>query len=122
MDPYCWTTQVASPEKRMHNQAATLQGVTKSSKPLKLASKLPATTPFLVQTSWLLLPEMELSRVATCNGSILLDDTRSFTGEKNAGPNRNSARGFEVIDAIKTRIEAACNNTVSCADILALTA
>ncbi|KAK0591246.1 hypothetical protein LWI29_037441 [Acer saccharum] len=46
-----------------------------------------------------------------CDGSILLDDTGSFTGEQNAGPNRNSVRGYEVIDAIKTRVEAACNNT-----------
>lgn len=57
-----------------------------------------------------------------CDGSILLDDTSGFTGEKNAVPNRNSARGFEVIDNIKTRVEAACNATVSCADILALAA
>ncbi|XP_008795235.2 peroxidase P7-like isoform X1 [Phoenix dactylifera] len=55
-----------------------------------------------------------------CDGSILLDDTPTFTGEKNAGPNANSARGFEVIDAIKTQVEAACRATVSCADILAL--
>ncbi|KAK1567494.1 hypothetical protein Q3G72_012869 [Acer saccharum] len=60
--------------------------------------------------------------VQGCDGSILLDDTGSFTGEQNAGPNRNSVRGYEVIDAIKTRVEAACNNTVSCADILALAA
>ncbi|KAH7577064.1 hypothetical protein ACOSP7_002189 [Xanthoceras sorbifolium] len=60
--------------------------------------------------------------VQGCDGSILLDDTASFTGEQNALPNRNSARGFQVIDAIKTRVEAACNNTVSCADILALAA
>lgn len=57
-----------------------------------------------------------------CDGSILLDDTGSFTGEKTANPNRNSARGFEVIDTIKTRVENACNATVSCADILALAA
>ncbi|KAK1299394.1 Peroxidase 52 [Acorus calamus] len=57
-----------------------------------------------------------------CDGSILLDDTSSFTGEKNAFPNRNSARGFEVIDAIKTNVEKACNGTVSCADILAIAA
>lgn len=57
-----------------------------------------------------------------CDGSVLLDDTSGFTGEKNAVPNRNSARGFEVIDNIKTRVEAACNATVSCADILALAA
>ncbi|XP_072998806.1 peroxidase P7-like [Typha latifolia] len=57
-----------------------------------------------------------------CDGSILLDDTANFTGEKNAGPNMNSVRGFEVIDAIKTQVEAACRATVSCADILALAA
>ncbi|XP_028807668.1 peroxidase P7-like [Neltuma alba] len=56
-----------------------------------------------------------------CDAGILLDDTGSFTGEKNAGPNQ-SARGYEVIDAIKTNVEAACNGTVSCADILALAA
>ncbi|QCD87632.1 peroxidase P7-like [Vigna unguiculata] len=58
--------------------------------------------------------------VQGCDASILLDDTATFTGEKNAFPNRNSARGFEVIDTIKTNVEAACNATVSCADILAL--
>ncbi|TVU07806.1 hypothetical protein EJB05_41175, partial [Eragrostis curvula] len=57
-----------------------------------------------------------------CDASILLDDTASFTGEKNAGPNANSVRGYEVIDAIKTQVEASCNATVSCADILALAA
>ncbi|MBA0596569.1 peroxidase P7 [Gossypium raimondii] len=57
-----------------------------------------------------------------CDGSILLDDTATFTGEKNAVPNRNSARGFEVIDTIKTNVEAACSATVSCADIIALAA
>ncbi|MBA0571595.1 hypothetical protein Golob_001979, partial [Gossypium lobatum] len=35
-----------------------------------------------------------------CDGSVLLDDTSSFTGEKNANPNRNSARGFDVVDNI----------------------
>ncbi|KAJ4770004.1 Peroxidase [Rhynchospora pubera] len=55
-----------------------------------------------------------------CDAGILLDDTPTFTGEKSAGPNANSARGFEVIDAIKAQVEASCNATVSCADILAL--
>uniref|UniRef100_K3Y2J8 Peroxidase n=1 Tax=Setaria italica TaxID=4555 RepID=K3Y2J8_SETIT len=55
-----------------------------------------------------------------CDASILLDDTATFTGEKNAGANANSVRGYEVIDAIKTQVEAACNGTVSCADIVAL--
>ncbi|CAL5042426.1 unnamed protein product [Urochloa decumbens] len=53
-----------------------------------------------------------------CDGSILLD----AGGEKSAGPNANSVRGFEVIDAIKTQVEASCKATVSCADILALAA
>ncbi|KAF8676690.1 hypothetical protein HU200_046869 [Digitaria exilis] len=57
-----------------------------------------------------------------CDASILLDDTATFTGEKNAGPNANSVRGYEVIDAIKAQVEASCNATVSCADILALAA
>nr|ACU23245.1 unknown [Glycine max] len=57
-----------------------------------------------------------------CDGSILLDDTSSFTGEKNAGPNRNSARGFEVIDQIKSAVEKVCPGVVSCADILAIAA
>ena len=57
-----------------------------------------------------------------CDGSILLDDTSSFTGEKNAGPNRNSARGFEVIDKIKSAVEKVCPGVVSCADILAIAA
>eukprot|EP01018_Ginkgo_biloba_P009817 Gb_14460 [translate_table: standard] len=57
-----------------------------------------------------------------CDGSILLDDTSSFTGEKSAGPNQNSARGFEVIDAIKTAVEKSCPGVVSCADILTIAA
>ncbi|KAJ7535257.1 hypothetical protein O6H91_12G025100 [Diphasiastrum complanatum] len=57
-----------------------------------------------------------------CDGSILLDDTSSFTGEKTAPPNLNSARGFDVVDTIKTQLESACNGTVSCADILAIAA
>jgi peroxidase len=57
-----------------------------------------------------------------CDASVLLDDTDSITGEKSALPNLNSARGFEVIDAIKTALENSCNATVSCADILALAA
>ncbi|KAJ1422908.1 Secretory peroxidase [Sesbania bispinosa] len=55
-----------------------------------------------------------------CDGSLLLDDTSSFRGEKTARPNNNSLRGFEVIDAIKSKVEAACPGVVSCADILTI--
>jgi peroxidase len=57
-----------------------------------------------------------------CEGSVLLDDTADFKGEKNALPNRNSARGYEVIDSIKASLEKACPSVVSCVDILALAA
>ncbi|KAH9305833.1 hypothetical protein KI387_010237, partial [Taxus chinensis] len=57
-----------------------------------------------------------------CDGSILLDGSASLTGEKTAQPNANSARGFDVIDTIKTQVEATCSGVVSCADILAIAA
>ncbi|KAF2295186.1 hypothetical protein GH714_031972 [Hevea brasiliensis] len=59
------------------------------------------------------------SAIQGCDGSLLLDGEN---GEKNALANRNSARGFEVIDNIKANLEKACPATVSCADILALAA
>lgn len=57
-----------------------------------------------------------------CDGSVLLDDSSTLTGEKTAIPNNNSARGFEVIDSIKNQLENACGGVVSCADILAIVA
>ncbi|KAL5125192.1 Peroxidase 4 [Glycine soja] len=58
-----------------------------------------------------------------CDGSILLDDTRNFTGEKTALPNLNSVRGFSVVDEIKEAVDKACKRpVVSCADILAIAA
>ncbi|KAM3312021.1 hypothetical protein ACQJBY_032180 [Aegilops geniculata] len=60
--------------------------------------------------------------VQGCDASLLLDDTSGLRGEKNAKPNKNSVRGFEVIDAIKAALEKECPGVVSCADILAIAA
>ncbi|KAK1439174.1 hypothetical protein QVD17_04989 [Tagetes erecta] len=60
--------------------------------------------------------------VKGCDASILLDNSGSIISEKGSVPNRNSARGFEVVDQIKAELEKACPQTVSCADILALAA
>ncbi len=57
-----------------------------------------------------------------CDGSLLLDDTANFIGEKTAKANIGSLRGYEVIDEIKAQLEIECPHTVSCADILALVA
>ncbi|KAF5785428.1 putative peroxidase [Helianthus annuus] len=58
-----------------------------------------------------------------CDGSILLDQTPTIDSEKNAAPNANSARGFEVIDKIKDEVDKVCGcPVVSCADILAVAA
>ncbi|KQJ84998.1 peroxidase 2 [Brachypodium distachyon] len=54
-----------------------------------------------------------------CDGSVLLDGAN---GEKNAVPNKNSLRGFELIDNIKAELEDSCAKVVSCADILAVAA
>lgn len=60
--------------------------------------------------------------VQGCDASILLDKSSVFKSEKDAGPNKNSLRGFEVIDEIKAKLEQVCPHIVSCADILALAA
>ncbi|CAI0399653.1 unnamed protein product [Linum tenue] len=58
-----------------------------------------------------------------CDGSVLLDDTTRFTGEKTAVPNLNSLRGFDVVDKIKSEVDRVCKRSVvSCADVLAVAA
>ncbi|KAF5454490.1 hypothetical protein F2P56_024150 [Juglans regia] len=60
--------------------------------------------------------------VQGCDASLLLDSSGSIVSEKRSNPNRNSARGFEVLDEIKSALEKQCPQTVSCADIVALAA
>ena len=57
-----------------------------------------------------------------CDASILLDDAPSITSENNALQNKDSARGYEVIDKAKSDVEKICPGVVSCADILAIAA
>ncbi|CAA0841384.1 Peroxidase 5 [Striga hermonthica] len=60
--------------------------------------------------------------VQGCDASILLDDTPTIQSEKSAGPNANSVRGYDVIEAAKSAVESICPLVVSCADILAVAA
>ncbi|XP_031492508.2 peroxidase A2-like [Nymphaea colorata] len=60
--------------------------------------------------------------VQGCDASILLDNAANIASEKDALPNANSTRGFDVLDNIKTALESQCRGVVSCADILAIAA
>lgn len=51
-----------------------------------------------------------------------MDSFEGMVSEKQAAPNLNSLRGFQVIDEIKCILEEACPHTVSCADVLAIAA
>ncbi|KAH7669301.1 Class I peroxidase protein [Dioscorea alata] len=60
--------------------------------------------------------------VQGCDASILLKENPSFETEQKALQNFKSARGYEVIDKIKSEVEKACPGVVSCADILTIAA
>eukprot|EP00268_Persea_americana_P007739 TRINITY_DN12966_c3_g1_i1.p1 TRINITY_DN12966_c3_g1~~TRINITY_DN12966_c3_g1_i1.p1 ORF type:complete len:349 (-),score=53.71 TRINITY_DN12966_c3_g1_i1:69-1088(-) len=60
--------------------------------------------------------------VQGCDGSVLLDDTYTLKGEKDAIPNVNSLRGFDLVDRIKNKLESECPGAVSCADLLTIAA
>ncbi|XP_031476884.1 peroxidase 64 [Nymphaea colorata] len=56
-----------------------------------------------------------------CDGSVLLNSTKTNKAEKDGTPNI-SLHAFYVIDHAKEELEAACPGVVSCADIIALAA
>ncbi|BBN06630.1 peroxidase [Marchantia polymorpha subsp. ruderalis] len=60
--------------------------------------------------------------VRGCDASVLLVSSSSTNQEIDAPPNKNSLRGFQQIDQVKSALEAACPGVVSCADILAIVA
>ncbi|OAY68168.1 Lignin-forming anionic peroxidase [Ananas comosus] len=60
--------------------------------------------------------------VQGCDASLLLVDAPNIVSEQNALQNFKSARGFEVIDGVKSAVEKVCPGVVSCADILAVVA
>ncbi|KAM0825659.1 hypothetical protein ACQ4PT_069403 [Festuca glaucescens] len=61
--------------------------------------------------------------VRGCDASVLIDstDVANKPAEKDAPPNK-SLRGFGAVQRVKDRLQSACPNTVSCADVLALMA
>ncbi|XP_042375795.1 peroxidase 5-like [Zingiber officinale] len=59
--------------------------------------------------------------VRGCDASLLLDSTNASKAEKDAQINL-TLEGFDVIDTVKEKLEAACKGVVSCADLLTFAA
>nr|XP_016515051.1 PREDICTED: peroxidase 27-like [Nicotiana tabacum] len=59
--------------------------------------------------------------VRGCDGSVMLNSTKTNQAERDAIPNQ-SLRGFQVINGVKSALENKCPGVVSCADIVALVA
>ena len=57
---------------------------------------------------------------AGCDATLLLK-SHNGTAQRDADPN-STVRGYEAIEAVKAKVEAACPLVVSCADILAMAA
>lgn len=60
-------------------------------------------------------------QVQGCDGSILLDSQGSIVSERESSANFGIRR-LDFIDAVKTSVESACPNVVSCADLVVLAA
>ncbi|XP_031492701.1 peroxidase 11-like [Nymphaea colorata] len=60
--------------------------------------------------------------VQGCDGSIFLESTDTMISEQEAIPNKDSIKGLDTFDNIKTAVEAECPGVVSCADVLAIAA
>lgn len=58
--------------------------------------------------------------VRGCDASLMLD-SHNGTAEKHADPNL-TVRGYEVIEALKLKVEAECPLVVSCADLMTIAA
>jgi len=59
--------------------------------------------------------------VEGCDGSVLIESTPANTAERDAEDNKSLAfEGFDTVNAAKAAVEAACPDTVSCADILTI--
>lgn len=54
-----------------------------------------------------------------CDGSVLIASTPDNVAERDAVPNL-TVRGYDIVDDIKSQVEAMCPGVVSCADIIAL--